>query len=90
MPLFVLHVSMTGMMVANGGFSSKMHGNNTEAITSMWVGFSEVRLKQISSLKNLHQKPDPVLMALAKARTKAYYYYLLIDNYGDVLYNQIS
>jgi hypothetical protein len=63
--------------------------NNTEAINSMWSRF----YKGITEANKFLEEQeafagDPIIDdALAKAKIlRAYYYYLLIDNYGDVPY----
>lgn len=63
--------------------------NNTEAINSMWSRFFNGVIeanKFIEEQIPLGDAPE-VLVAIAKAKVlRAYYYYLLIDNYKDVPY----
>lgn len=61
--------------------------NNTEAINNMWSryynGVIEAN-KFIEEMQGLGDA-DPIKIAIAKAKVlRAYYYYLLIDNYKDV------
>lgn len=63
--------------------------NNTEAVNSMWSRFYSGVLEANKFIEE--HKPlagDPIIdEAIAKARIlRAYYYYLLIDNYRDVPY----
>jgi starch-binding outer membrane protein, SusD/RagB family len=63
--------------------------NNTEAVNSMWSRFYEGVLEANKFIEEMEAfDPDPVIdEAIAKARVlRAYYYYLLIDNYKDVPY----
>lgn len=63
--------------------------NNTEAINSMWSRFYNGVIeanKFIEEQAALGDAPE-VKIAIAKAKVlRAYYYYLLIDNYKDVPY----
>jgi len=61
--------------------------NNTEAINSMWSRFYSGIVESNKFLEEMQNfAGDPVADAgIAKAKVlRAYYYYLLIDNYGDV------
>ena len=63
--------------------------NNTDGINSMWShmyeGVSEAN-RAIDQLKSSEDDPE-VQIVLAKLKTlRAFYYWLLIDNYGDVPY----
>ncbi len=69
--------------------------NNTEAINSMWSrfynGISEANkfIEEQEPLLELASEDDAAIIeeAIAKAKIlRSYYYYLLIDNYGDVPY----
>lgn len=63
--------------------------NNTEAITSMWGRFFGGAIEANKFIEEFASEAgNPVIdVALAKASIlRAYYYYLLIDNYGDVPY----
>lgn len=77
----------------DGGKWRVMHrhtwDNNTEAVNSMWSRFYEGVLEANKFIEEMEAyDPDPVIdEAIAKARVlRAYYYYLLIDNYKDVPY----
>jgi len=61
----------------------------TEAVQAMWGRFFEgvVDANRFIELQSVNAGNDVVDQALAKAKIlRAYYYYLLIDNYGDVPY----
>jgi starch-binding outer membrane protein, SusD/RagB family len=61
--------------------------NNTEAINSMWYRFYRGVIEANKFLDEQAEfEGDPIIdEAIAKAKIlRAYYYYLLIDNYGDV------
>jgi starch-binding outer membrane protein, SusD/RagB family len=63
--------------------------NNTEAINSMWSRYYNGTLEANKFIEEfLPQAGDPLIdEAIAKAKIlRAYYYYLLIDNYGDIPY----
>lgn len=63
--------------------------NNTEAINNMWSRFySAVGYANRFIEKQMPLAGDPIVDAgIAKGKIlRAYYYYLLIDNYGDVPY----
>lgn len=63
--------------------------NNTEAVNSMWSHFYDGVVeanRAIDELLPFAEEPS-VQSTLAKLKTlRAFYYYLLIDNYGDVPY----
>ncbi|TVR70591.1 MAG: RagB/SusD family nutrient uptake outer membrane protein [Marinilabiliales bacterium] len=61
--------------------------NNTEAVNSMWGRFYNGVLEANKFIEEMVPLAgDPIIdEAIAKARIlRAYYFYLLIDNYGDV------
>ncbi len=61
--------------------------NNTEAINSMWSRFYNGIVESNKFIEEqMNFAGDPIVdQAIAKAKVlRAYYYYLLIDNYGDV------
>ncbi|NCC73599.1 MAG: RagB/SusD family nutrient uptake outer membrane protein [Sphingobacteriia bacterium] len=63
--------------------------NNTEAVNSMWSRFYNGVLAANEFIETQQEFAGDSIVdnALAKARIlRAYYYYLLIDNYGDVPY----
>ncbi len=63
--------------------------NNTEAINSMWGRFYNGTLEANKFIEEMQSLAgDPVIdEAMAKAKIlRSYYYYLLIDNYGNVPY----
>lgn len=63
--------------------------NETEAIAAMWGRFYEgvVAANRFIETQMPQAGDEVVDQAIAKARIlRAYYYYLLIDNYGDVPY----
>lgn len=63
--------------------------NTTEAINSMWSRFYEGVAKTNQLLEQFGGDTDDPAAAATVAKIKimrAYYYYLLIDNYGDVPY----
>jgi starch-binding outer membrane protein, SusD/RagB family len=63
--------------------------NNTEAINAMWGTYYDGALEANKFIEEMEALAgDPVVdEAIAKARIlRAYYYYLLIDNYGHVPY----
>lgn len=63
--------------------------NKTEAVANMWYPFYQGVVqanKFLETYEPFKEKPI-VAQAMAKAKIlRAYYYYLLIDNYGDVPY----
>lgn len=63
--------------------------NNTEAINSMWSRFYNgvIEANKFIEEQQAFGDAEPVKIAVAKAKVlRAYYYYLLIDNYKDVPY----
>jgi hypothetical protein len=61
--------------------------NNTEAINSMWSRFYNGVIEANKFIEEMQSLGDaqPIKVAIAKAKVlRAYYYYLLIDNYKDV------
>lgn len=63
--------------------------NNTEAVNSMWSRFYRGVVEANKFLETMVPQAgsEVVDIAIAKAKVlRAYYYYLLIDNYGDVPY----
>lgn len=63
--------------------------NNTEAVNSMWSRFYAGAVAANKFIEEMIPMAgtEVVDVAIAKARVlRAYYYYLLIDNYGDVPY----
>lgn len=63
--------------------------NTTEAVASMWSRFYRgvVEANQLIERLSPNESDPATATTLAKVRImRAYYYYLLIDNYGDVPY----
>jgi hypothetical protein len=82
-----------GMDWLDGGKWMVLHrhtwDNNTEAINSMWSRFYRGIVEANKFIETFQpQAGNPIIdQAIAKARImRAYYYYKLIDNYGDVPY----
>lgn len=77
----------------DGGKWRKLHthewDNNTEAINSMWDHFYRGVYASNEALDLLatFEQNDALKSTIAKLKVmRAYYYYVLIDNYGDVPY----
>lgn len=63
--------------------------NQTEAVAAMWSRFYDGIVQANKFIETYEsQSAEPIVaQAIAKAKIlRAYYYYLLIDNYGDVPY----
>ncbi len=80
-----------GMDWLDGGKWMVLHrhtwDNNTEAINSMWSRYYRgiVEANKFIEEQQIFAGDEVVDRAIAKAKIlRAYYYYLLIDNYGDV------
>lgn len=64
-------------------------GNTTEAISNMWDPMYRgvVKANELVELLGTFPQEAPVLATIAQVKImRAYYYYLLMDNYGDVPY----
>ncbi len=78
---------------ADGGKWAVLHThewtNTTEAVSSMWGNFidgTRFANKIIERLQELPQTESSIISISKMKILRSYYYYLLIDNYGDVPY----
>lgn len=61
--------------------------NQTEAVQNMWPNFYNGIVEANKTIENVTSTDENAKILIAKFKAiRAYYYYLLIDNYGDVPY----